>query len=295
MPVNMDCLQNIIAGQIKNNFNLNLFFNNIEEEINIGNEFIVFLLGIKSEGQTDISKLADFAADTALASFYQINQYIQIAGSDKDNLKNIYIDTFNRINDKNSHDTMINHHMQLSAWLSRFYPESFIRALRFNKKIGNVINNEYSPEFQEKVLGIDAAELMEPILDMGCGKNANLVTRLKESGKNIIGIDRVISVNDGSAKKISWFDFNFEKSHWGTIVANMSFTNHMIYSMANEKDRIYDYLILYKKIIESLKPGGRFFYAPSVQSVEERLDDHVYDVEREIMSGINATKLTRIC
>ena len=53
----------------------------------------------------------------------------------------------------------------------------------------------------------------------------------------------------------------------------MSFTNHLLFHLSNGTEEFPKYLLKYKEILESLKPGGMFVYAPSLPLIEERLDD----------------------
>ena len=61
-----------------------------------------------------------------------------------------------------------------------------------------------------------------------------------------------------------WFDFEFRPGFYGTIIANMSFSNHLIYNMENSTEDLALFLFKYREIIDSLKPEGRFVYAPSL-------------------------------
>ncbi|MGG1617445.1 hypothetical protein ACIFQM_19465 [Paenibacillus sp. NRS-1782] len=54
---------------------------------------------------------------------------------------------------------------------------------------------EYTPELQAKLLGLDIARLQEPVLDVGCGAEARLVGYLRSLGIEAYGTDRLAGDN----------------------------------------------------------------------------------------------------
>lgn len=289
----LDNLTEIINKQIDNNKELNLFFKNLDSEIMIDNSFRKEILELKEKSNTDISEVVKTTAKSVLDNFFMINQYIQVSSKDQSDLNDIYFNTYSKIDSNNFEMVMKSHFRKLSSWLSRFYTKHFLEALSQNKSIGQVVNKEYSVDLQVEIFDLDFDKIKEPIIDVGCGKNAYLVRELILRNKEVIGIDRLISYSDKRIIEKNWFDFNFKKNSWGTIIANMSFTNHLIYSLKNNSEFIYDYYIKYKEIIESLLIGGCFYYAPSLEFVEDRLDPVMYSIEHKIINGVSITKLTK--
>ncbi len=221
-----------------------------------------------------------------------INQFIQLSPEDVQDLKSIYSTTYARIDTTNFEMVMQIHFHQLSSWIKRFYPGSFPKALKTNSRIGNVINREYSVGLIEDIYNIKLQNLKEPIIDIGCGRNALLVNELLLLEKDdILGIDRFLNIINKKALEVSWFDFRFEKNTWNTVFANMSFSNNLLYAMKYKEGSICEYYLKYKEIIESLRVGGVFYYAPSLTCIEERLDAR-YSIERTEKEGISVTTLT---
>ncbi len=278
-------MEEIIRDQIAANHQLNLFFENLEEEILINENFKEKVLELKKSGFQDIEEHVDQAVEQTINTIYRINQYLDIPAKEVRSLRRIYFSTWNNLEEDNFREVMNEHHRKLSEWISRFYPEPFISALKSRRRIGCVVNSEYSPEFQEQVLGIELRSLLEPVIDLGCGKHGNLVKKINETGKRAIGIDRVLAAGTDYLLERNWFDFYMEKGKWGTIFANMSFTNHMIYAFKNESGNLYKFLLKYNEIVESLKTDGQFIYAPSVPLVEERLDPDRYRIIRRNVTG----------
>lgn len=289
----LENINKIIHEQIHDNSDLNLFFEDLENEITINKTFKEKIIKIKQNNKVDINQMIKITTKAVIAQFYMINQYIQLTSQDEKELGNIYYETYNSINNENFERIMKIHFRRIASWLSKFYPSHFIHSLSKNSRIGKVVNKEYSVSFQTNIFDIDFDKLQEPIIDIGCGKNANLVKELLRRNKTVLGIDRIVNHSNDYIKEISWFDFNFEENKWGTIIANMSFTNNLLYSIENHKNLIYNYYIKYKQIIKSLKIGGCFYYAPSLNFIEDRLDLNDYIVNRRVINGIGVTKLTK--
>lgn len=270
----------VIKRQIEANKHLNLLFEHLEREVFIDESFRNGLLKLKSEGVKDISSILDYTVRETIRAIYQINQYLAIPGEEINRLRKMYISTWNKIDHHSFHRIIRKHHQNLSRWIAQFYPDAFLASLQNAESIGEVKNEEYSARFQESLYALRVGDLMEPILDIGCGERAYLARRLHEAGKRITGIDRLIQRDDPYLIETDWFNYPLEKSQWGTIIANMSFSNHLLYTLYNDKDRILNYYLKYREIIDALKPGGRFLYAPSLPFIEDRLDTDQYKVER---------------
>ncbi|MGH0053642.1 MAG: hypothetical protein ACQ5SW_09665 [Sphaerochaetaceae bacterium] len=288
-------MKDFIDKQIDQNRNLNLFYCHLEDVVTIGKDFIKTILIAKRQGR-DIEELISYTVEKIVRILYRINQYTHFSPSDLTVLQNIYRNTFEVITEENPAEAMRQHHKNLSKWLSMFYPEKFKTALRDTPVIGQVVNEEYSPQLQMEIYNIDPKSLREPVLDLGCGAKARLVKQLQFLGVHAIGIDRTLDEENSFCIKKDWFSYTFEKKTWGTIIANMSFTNHLLYTFQNDKEKLYAYLITYKEILASLKNGGCFAYAPSVPMIEDRLDPSQYEVDRiEIAHGIYRSLIRTVC
>ena len=164
----------------------------------------------------------------------------------------------------------------------------------FDKPVIEKPCSYYDAKMQIDILGIDTEKLVEPIIDVGCGENANIVKYLGDQGFNISGIDRYCKIVNNAIKNIPWDDFVFEKSYWGTIISHMAFSNHFIYHYLKNDSIDYRYAIKYKEILDSLKNNGNFFYTPSLPFIEKYLDKTIYRVECTEIRGIGITHITKI-
>ncbi len=283
-----------IESQITANRHLNLFFDHLDQVLSVTDTFRTRILDLKKQDSVDIEQLIEQTARQSIQAIYQINQYIDIPEQDMDELKQIYRITWDEIDTHNFDAIMRAHHYRLADWLARFYPDAFIKALKQQPQVGAVLNKSYSAEFQLQVLNIDVETLQAPVLDIGCGPEGNLVRELVENGIDAIGIDRIINSPETYLIESNWFDFDLRQKSWGTVISNMGFSNHLVYCLRNEPERVSAYLLRYREILDSLKPCGEFIYAPSIPVVEERLDSRSWQVVRnEVTPGIWVTRIIR--
>ena len=158
-----------------------------------------------------------------------------------------------------------------------------------------VTYGEYSAALQVELLGIDTADVTQPILDIGCGGQANLVTYFRSRGLEAFGIDRHLEIQKPYLDQVDWFSYHFEPGKWGTIVAHMSFTNHLNYAYLNDISQLEHYLLKMKEILESLSINGSFHYTPSLPFIEDKISTAIYIVQSEPKFGdLLVSKIMRI-
>jgi hypothetical protein len=124
----------------------------------------------------------------------------------------------------------------------------------------------YSPDLQLAVLGLSA--LREPILDVGCGKDAALVKFLRARGQKADGIDLRAPAE---ATRASWLGFDYGAARWGTITSHLGFTLHFMHQEMKRSELAFDYARAYMRIVKALAPGGTFAYIPGVPFIESML------------------------
>lgn len=152
----------------------------------------------------------------------------------------------------------------------------------------------YNAKVQISILGIDVSTLLEPIIDVGCGKSAYMVEYVKELGFDICGIDRYCEVESKSITRISWDDYNFKRGHYGTVISHMAFSNHFVYHYLRNDSIDYRYAIKYKEMLDSLKNNGSFYYAPSVPFIEKYLNEDEYKVEYTELEKIGISHIRKL-
>ena len=137
--------------------------------------------------------------------------------------------------------------------------------------------SEYSADLQIKILRIDLNSLTDPIIDIGCGKDAKLVNLLKKRYKNVYGIDQYYCKQNNIVLG-NWFDFQFAPNTLGTVISHMTFSNHFRRSITFKTDELDKYISKYKEILTSLKINGKFVYCPRIPEIEESLITSGYEI-----------------
>jgi len=107
-------------------------------------------------------------------------------------------------------------------------------------------------------------KLNQPVLDIGCGYNSLLVKHLRDSGIESYGIDVLLNDKDEYLISDSWLEFDYSIEIWGTIISHMAFSNHLINNLKRSDGNYRRYVEKFSKILDSLKQGGIFYYAPSI-------------------------------
>jgi hypothetical protein len=139
---------------------------------------------------------------------------------------------------------------------------------------------EYTAEFQLAILRIEPTRTLGPFLDIGCGEGAALVATMRASGVDAMGIDQYCGSPDGSVLRANWLEFSYRADYWGTIVSHMAFSNHFSRALTTDPELAALYRSVYLEILDSLKPGGSFRYAPALRREEAALDRARFSVER---------------
>lgn len=283
----MQPIETLIRQQLNTNQTRNLLSGNVDAIMEIEPDFLAALEewldpGTRSSAEWVYPQLVTFTANEVIHRLHAINPYLQMDAEQIDALEAIYRRTWQRmIQTGNIQATLTQfHYPELSRWLGKLYPEKFREALREPSEIGRVIYGEYSAEFQLALFGIEPANLLQPVVDIGCGGKANLVKALRAAGIEAYGIDRFLEIDGPYFEQADWFDYPFEQGKWGTVLANMSFTNHLNYAYLHDVAQLERYLLKAKEIFESLAPGGCFYYAPGLPFVEEKLPIERYQVKR---------------
>ena len=166
------------------------------------------------------------------------------------------------------------HHQRLRLILSSYCVTSQPGDLRRNPLLKTVPCAEYSPQFQLHLLGLEEVDLINPILDIGCGEMGRLVLYLKDKGYSVIGVDRLVPSSPDFIQQ-DWFAFDYGVNRWSTIIAHQSFSTHFIHAHLHNFERAEQFAALYMKILSGLRAGGVFCYAPGLPFIEEHLEEMV--------------------
>jgi hypothetical protein len=234
---------------------------------------------LKNFSESEKEILIDYTTEKVFQEFCRVNQYYSFSGNDKNELRVIYSQLFDSIGQNNEPIEMISerHYRRLKNWLEKTNPFAGVLYTGENNLLEPVACNEYSPDLQLNILQIDIATLKNPILDIGCGKDARLVWFLRDKGFDAYGIDR-FQPNSEFVIEADWLEFDYGNRKWGTLISNLGFSNHFHHHHLRSDGNYLAYAKKFLEIIGSLKPGGSFYYAPDLPFIEPFLDPAKYSV-----------------
>lgn len=262
-----------IDNQIAFNKGKNLFHDEAHRSLKLIPETLLAIDKINEIDKESENILVDYVTDKALQEFCRINQYYTFNKQAKKDLREIYVELFSRIKDNgNSLNSISEKHFEnLIKWLKKtnsFGEEIYATA---NDIIEPVACSEYTPELQIEILQIQMKQLLEPVLDIGCGKTGNLVMYFRQNGIEAFGFDR-FAFNHPLLFNSDWIEFEFGIEKWGTITSNLGFSNHFTHHHLRNDGNYIEYAKKYMEILNSLKKGGAFHYAPNLPFIEQYLD-----------------------
>ncbi len=225
--------------------------------------------------------LIEYATDKAIEEFCRVNQYYSFDSKAKNDLRKIYSDLFEALQTRTGSidDISKNHYGKLRMWLKESNPFAETIYKNANKKVSPPACSEYSSDLQINILQIDIKHLMQPVLDIGCGKRGYLVKYLKDQGIEAYGIDRMKFTSPGYITA-DWLEYDYGTNKWGTVVSNLGFSNHFNHHNLREDGNYIGYGKTYMNILYSLKIGGSFHYAPDLPFIEKYLDRDQFFAEK---------------
>jgi hypothetical protein len=277
----MKIYQDNIDKQFDFNQGKNLFYNGILNILRFSPETLSAIEKIDLIDSDSENLLIDYLTNRAVQEFCMINQYYTFDKQAHLILRSLYADLFTNIKNHKSPIESIaeKHYSNLIKWLQQ--TNSFAEKIYTSKgeMIESVACSEYSPDLQIEILQIDIDQIIEPVLDIGCGKQGSLVLCLRQKGIEAYGFDR-FAYDSPVLSNSDWFEYKFEKDKWGTITSNLGFSNHFQHHHFRNDGNFIDYAKIYMDILSSLKIGGYFYYAPDLPFVEQYLDKDKYQLTK---------------
>jgi hypothetical protein len=293
----MNIPQVIIEKQFKFNQGKNLFYSGIVNSLSFSAETLNLTKRIDSIDSDSERLLIDYLTNRAIEEFCTINQYYTFDKEARLILRNIYAELYSNVKKHRSSVDSIaeNHYDNLIKWLQD--TNSFAEKI-YNSKgeiIESVACSEYSAELQFEILQIELKQIIEPVLDIGCGRQGNLVLSVRRTGIDAYGFDRFACENPFLSNS-DWFEYKFEKDKWGTITSNLGFSNHFQHHHIRNDGNFIDYARRYMDILSSLKVGGSFHYAPDLPFIEQYLDKEKYQLTKKTFGNyeFKSSKIKRL-
>ncbi len=277
----MQKLLEIIDKQIEFNQGKNIFLDESGFTLKFINDTVNAIVDMRNIHIESVDFLLDYITDKVLQEFYRINQYYTFNNQSKNDLREIYSQLFLKIKTSTSSVDAISksHYQKLKRWVQE--SNGFAEKIYSTKDeiIDPVACSEYSPDLQTKILRLDINQILEPVLDIGCGKQGNLVNYLCGKGIDCFGIDR-FSFDGPRLINSDWLEYHFEREKWGTIISNLGFSNHFNHHNLRVDGNYIEYGKTYMDILHSLKTGGSFHYAPDLPFIEQYLDINKFKLEK---------------
>jgi hypothetical protein len=256
------------------------------------------LLGGRAErvSDSDIRELSAHAAAALVEKMHAVNQFIQVDRSAQNALCEIYRRSWQKIVESRDIESTLRtfHFPRIRSFLNDRCPPGPGEGLQSSPEIGTVPCSECSPELQVKLLRLDPSTVRQPLLDVGCGARAHLVTFLRCRQVEAFGMDRMIAQKSPYLNEMDWFVLRPGLNKWGTIVSNLAFSNHFVYAERYDPARVDLYRKKYMEILNSLVIGGSFVYAPGAAGLEAQAGEDRFKTETWSISGTySAVRVTR--
>ncbi|WP_284638107.1 class I SAM-dependent methyltransferase [Paenibacillus silviterrae] len=309
-----EALKDLIKNQLIHNRYKSIFYldNEGNSPLTATNETLFFLKQyrldfiqwFKATTSNELQRTITYISKACIASLLQANQYIHLSKSDQFQLERLYHNSIEaiyqcikKLNLPNEHimDCFHDHYHRLRLFLIQSNGKDLFETYKSNPEIPFVINSEYTARFQLQILGLGLNDISTPILDIGCGREANLVRYLHRQHKEAYGLDR----RERSYKYVitgDWLTMDYGLDCWGTITSHMAFTNHFHHHHLRNDGRYADYARMFMHILHSLKIDGCFAYSPSLPFVEKIIaqDNRFRIITTTIHNRLSSTRIYRI-
>jgi len=293
----MNNFHDSIQNQLAFNAGKNLFHEEALSSLVFTPETLAAIERFEEIDRTTENLLIDYLTGRVLQECCRLNQYYSFDKQNRKDLRDIYTNLFSNIrNPKTTRElTAKNHYANLKKWLlnaNSFAEKVYSTKDRF---LEPVACHEYSAELQLTILKMDTDKMAGPVLDIGCGKQGNLVKHLRRNGIEAYGCDRFAKASHFIIC-MDWFEFPYGRDKWGTITSNLGFSNHFNHNHLRNDGRYIEYAKTYMDILNSLKIDGCFHYAPGLPFIEKYLDRIKYMLEMQNIENIpvKSVKIKRL-
>ena len=270
--------------------NLILNKRNTEHKASFENEYREKI--IEKMNTDEYTKVMDKLSKSFLTNLVKGTEGRKVTKEDCSKILEIYHKLIENISDYNKDYERIalEHFTQVRNFINDYTTRQETSAENVESK------TSYSPEFLLDILAVEEHELKGKSLDIGCGKEANLVNYLTEKGMDAKGLDMECQDSD-KLEQEDWLIKEYPESTYDLITSSLTFTKH--FNEANQEEandqECIEYALSYMKILNSLKVGGKWHYVPSVTFIEELLPEDKFEVTNSFINdNIMRTVVKRI-
>ncbi len=256
-------------------------------------------LAVLLTDETTLHDLTDHSIQQVKDFVYSRNQYLDLDRTARQELRREYgafyhaigvalgqMASFEAFNTWLEIETVA-HLTRLSLGLDRAAARFSGTAVQREAFFQTVVCGEYSPCRQLDILCL-SPDLSGPLLDVGCGSQAQLSCYLYERGVQVLGIDRN-APNLPCCQRADWLEFDYGLSAWQIILSHQSFSTHFHFQHRFAHERAAGMAKAFMRMLRALRPGGRLVYTPGLPFIEpfvEQLDG--YHVQRFDIPGTPA-------
>jgi hypothetical protein len=235
------------------------------------------------DSTNSLNELVEHCIDSTKRYTYERNQFVNFTAEYDELLNAEYADFIRQIRSalRNSEDKaslgteMVSilqvHHERLRLVMVSYCVTYQDNDLHKNPLLRTVPCEEYSTPFQLSILGLTLDELIEPVLDVGCGSNGALVNYLREHGICAYGVDRLAPEGPYFFRN-DWFGFDYSSQAWGSVLAHQSLSTHFIYAYLQQPVSIEKFAKLTMKILSGLHKNSYLSYAPGMPFFEKQIE-----------------------
>lgn len=237
----------------------------------------------------------DFFVEHMAAYVHQRNQFIELGRRETHDLTALYAwfladfrDSLRRAQQREDlrqriSRTLAVHREDLAHFVDQLAVTHGGESLVFSEPTAST----YSPALQLQVLGLSLERMRGPVLDLGCGPDARLVTYLRAQGFAAAGVERLPSELPFVAQG-DWLTAEVGVAQWGTVISHMAFSTHFLHHHLRPDGQHERYARRYMTLLGALAAGGSFVYAPGLPFIEALLDPALYRVERRALPALAA-------
>lgn len=288
-------IKDMIKNQFKSNMDRNIFYIDnsnwiCDETINYLNKIFLSEIDLSI---LEVKELSGYYLKLFEKQFYDANQYIYFSSETKCKIIKLFEELVEDISVNDIEYLEQRHLNRLTELIATSNPLIYSMNPSYQERVTRLPCSEYSAEFLLELLNINVKDIIEPVLDIGCGANGNLVLYLSSVGYEAYGIDR--TSKNPKVIEVDFLEYDYGVSKWGLIVSNLAFSSHFLHYHLNGDERAYVFAEVFMKILESLKIGGRFIYTPSLNFIEELLPKDLYAVNRErVYDDFSRTEIIKL-
>jgi SAM-dependent methyltransferase len=225
--------------------------------------------------------LANYLAGMTLDFFYQSRRLLPFSEKNLRSVQHLYRQALQETGDllktaearywQSAYRMLLKCHLiRLHAVLASLVAPGVVGEFNYAWIYRDALTSEYGPEWQLRMLGLKPEAVTGEVLDLGCGKHANLARFFQAPKHSVTGIDRLADAGAG-VTCADWFELKFKPERWDLILSHLAFSNHVWFHYFSPQGIFDQYAAKFFELLQALKPNGRLAYFPALPFLERQL------------------------